>query len=375
MLQHNHPSVLGHIKTTLTSLRATSISLDLASIRGVMMGIITTKAPVIFKVTVTWKVHGNYIWDHFQCRETFVKKFLKEEMGWSLRRATRPSKKTPENVIQILTDATLRLISTISQYGVPQPLLVNSDQTGCRYSSGALETYAKTGSKQVEVIGKDERRAFTLMVGISMSGEVLPFQAIYAGKTSGSLPTKSAPDYKKAVEELKFRFESSGNDTYWSTMTTMQSYVTNILAPYFESHRNQLNLPNQLCIWQIDCWSVHRSLEFRSWMSRHYPWIWIHYIPANCTGLFQPCDVGIQRILKLAIRRTILKDIVDDTMKQLKAGIEPDKVKFEKRLPVVRNRSVGWLINGYEAINKCEIVEKVSHSPNTLQSSFLIIFI
>lgn len=327
-----------------------------------MIGIITTKAPTIFNVTVTRKVHGNYIWDHFQCRETFVKKFLKEEMGWSFRRATRPGKKTPENITQVLTDATLRLISTISQYNVPIFLLVNSDQTGVRYSSGALETYAKTGSKQVEVIGKDERRAFTLMVGISMSGEVLPFQAIYAGKTSGSLPTSSALNYKKAVEELKFRFESSGNDTYWSTMITMQSYVTNILVPYFESHRKQLNLPNQLCIWQIDCWSVHRSLEFRSWMQKHYPWIRIHYIPANCTGLFQPCDVGIQRILKLAIKRTVLKDIVDDTMKQINAGVEPSKVVFEKRLPVVRNRSVGWLVNAYEAINKHEIVEKVSYS-------------
>jgi len=267
-----------------------------------MIGIITAKAPTIFKVTATRKVHGNYIWDHFQCWETFVKKFLKEEMKWSLRRATRPGKKTPENVTQILTNAILRLVSTISQHNIPKPLLVNSDQTGPQYSSGALETYAPTGSKQVEVVGKDERRAFTLMVGISMSGEVLPFQAVCAGKTSGSLPTSSAPNYKKAVEELKFCFESSGNDTYWSTMATMQSYVTNILVPYFESHRRQLGLLNQLCVWQIDCWSVHRSFEFRSWMQKYYPWIQIHYIPANCTGLFQPCDVGIQRILKLALR-------------------------------------------------------------------------
>ena len=340
-----------------------------------MIGIITAKAPSIFKVTVTRKVHGNYIWDHFQCQETFVKKFLKEEMRWSLCCPTRPGKKTPEDVTQILTNAALRLVSTISQYNVPKPLLVNSDQTGARYSSGALETYAPTGSKQVEVVGKDEHRAFTLMVGISMSGEVLPFQAVYAGKTSGSLPTSSAPNYKKAVEELKFCFESSGNDTYWSTMKTMQSYVINILAPYFESHRKKLNLPNQLCVWQIDCWSVHRSLEFHSWMRKYYPWIWIHYIPANCTGLFQPCDVGIQCILKLALRRTALKDIVDDTMKQMKAGIEPSKVVFEKRLPVVRNRSVGWLVNGYEAINKCEIVEKVSCQLNKFQFPFLTIFI
>lgn len=218
--QHNHPGVLIHIKTTLISLRTASIHLDLTSICGIMLGIIAVKAPALFKITVSRKVHGNYIWDHFQCRESFVKKFLKE-MGWSIRRATRPGKKTPENVTQILTDAALHLVSTISQFNIPKPLTVNSDQTGVIYSAGALETYAPTGSKQVEVIGKDEKRAFTLMVGVSMSGEVLPFQAIYTGTTDRSLPTSNAPNYSRATEELKFLFESSGNDTYWSTMKTM----------------------------------------------------------------------------------------------------------------------------------------------------------
>ena len=144
-------------------------------------------------------------------------------------------------------------------------------------------------------------------------------------------------------------------------MKTMQSYVTNILVPYFDSHRQHLNLPNQLCIWQIDCWSVHQSLVFHSWMQKNYPWIRIHYIPANCTGLFQPCDVGIQRILKLAIRRSALKDIVDDAVQQLNTGVEASKVVFAKKLPIVRNRSVSWLVNAYQAINKQEIVEKVRH--------------
>ena len=41
-------------------------------------------------------------------------------------------------------------------------------------------------------------------------------------------------------------------------------------------------------------------------MYKTYPWIQIHYIPANCTGLFQACDVGIQRVLKLAIKHSAL---------------------------------------------------------------------
>ena len=62
-------------------------------------------------------------------------------------------------------------------------------------------------------------------------------------------------------------------------------------------------------------------------------------------------------------------------MKQIKTGVEPSKVVFEKRLPVVWDHCVSWLINGYEAINKCEVVEKVDYSLNEFQLSFLTIFI
>jgi hypothetical protein len=281
-------------------------------------------------------------------------------MDWTLRRSTRSGKKIPDGVTYILTNAYFRLVYTISENQVTITLSVNTDQTLVIYSAGASETYAPKGSKQVEVVGKDEKRGFTLVVGISMSGEALPFQAIYAGKTNRSLPSPDAPDYHKATETLGFHIESGGNN-HWSTMSTMKSYVQDILVPYFEGHRRA---PNQICIWQIDCWSVHRSEEFRQWMYNTYPWIRIHYVPANCTGLFQPCDVGIQRVLKLAIRRTALQDIINDTTAQLGRGVQPSKVTFETRLPVVRDRSVRWLVNGYEAINNPELIKKVVSKSN-----------
>ena len=320
-----------------------------------MIGIISVKAPQLFEISVVRKVQERYIWDHFHCRESFVRKFLQKEMKWSLRRSTRAGKKVPDGVTYILTNAFFRLVYTISENSITIELSVNTDQTLVTYAAGATETYAPKGSKQVEVVGKDEKRGFTLVVGISMNGDALPFQAIYAGSTPRSLPSPNAPDYKKATETLKFRIESGG-DNHWSTQSTMQSYVQHILVPYFENHRQD---QNQICIWQIDCWSVHRSAEFRDWMYKTYPWIHIHYIPANCTGLFQPCDVGIQRVLKLAIRHSALQDIINETMGQLDSGVEPSMVTFEKRLPVVRDRSIRWLVNGYEAINNPELIKKV----------------
>ena len=76
-------------------------------------------------------------------------------------------------------------------------------------------------------------------------------------------------------------------------------------------------------------------------------------------SLFQPCDVGIQRVLKLAIRCSTLHDIINDTAEQLSCGALPSTVTFEEQLSVVRDRSVRWLVNGYEAINNPTLIKKV----------------
>ncbi|KAF9792307.1 hypothetical protein BJ322DRAFT_1016130 [Thelephora terrestris] len=153
--QHIHPGVQTQIKTSLTSLCDTPVRLDLYSICAIILAIIAAKAPNIFNVTVSQMVHGNYIWDHFQCWERKWGGHNVNQLVWG--------KKTPENITGILTDAALCLTSTISQFHIPKFLIVNSDQTGAQYSAGGQETYAPIGSKQVDVIGKDEKLSFTLM--------------------------------------------------------------------------------------------------------------------------------------------------------------------------------------------------------------------
>jgi hypothetical protein len=49
-------------------------------------------------------------------------------------------------------------------------------------------TWNQTGSKQVAVVGMDEKQAFTLLVSVAADGTILPFQAIYQGKMKLSLP-------------------------------------------------------------------------------------------------------------------------------------------------------------------------------------------
>ena len=57
-------------------------------------------------------------------------------------------------------------------------------------------------------------------------------------------------------------------------------------------------------------------------------------------------------------------------MEQLGHGVEPSKVTFEKQLGIVQDHSIRWLVNGYEAINNPELVQKVI-SMDILSFSYL----
>lgn len=291
----------------------------------------------------------------FQCSKQFVRTFLHQNLGWSVRKATRAAQKHPANVDTVLLHAYLRFARLVRDEDIPASCIVNADQTQVVYNTGSSSTWNTSGERQVHVLGTEEKRAFTLLVAGSLSGSVLPFQAIYGGKTSRSLPDANAFGFSEA-RQLGFLLDFSGSDTYWSTQSTMQRFVSLILAPYFRTQIKQHGLPvTQRCIFQINCWSVHRSAEFRGWMGRNYPWIVILYVPGGCTGLFQACDVGLQRILKLAIRQASHSDVVQETLTAIESGISPEAIINDRSLPTLRNRSVNWLLKGFHAINRPEI--------------------
>ncbi|THU81984.1 hypothetical protein K435DRAFT_610801, partial [Dendrothele bispora CBS 962.96] len=204
---------------------------------------------------------------------------------WSFQAVTKATQKLPANVEDILEEAFLREAYVIRNYVIPAELRVNTDQTQTVYQQGNKATWNKRGEKQVGSIGKDEKRAFTLVPLISASGELLPFQAIFQGSTDASCPSKSSPFYQEA-KELGFCIEPSKTKTYWSTMETMKSLVNDIISPYFERKKRELNIENpgeQRSIWKIDCWSVHKSKEFLSWMKTTHPNIIVIFVPGNCT--------------------------------------------------------------------------------------------
>lgn len=173
-------------------------------------------------------------------------------MRWSERKATRAAQKLPCDWEDQCERAFLRKVYLIKEHDIPDTLYVNSDQTQRVYAPGGKMTWAFTGSKQVSLVGGEEKRAFTVMVSVASSSVLLPFQAVYVGKTDTSCPDKASKNYLDAIA-VGFRFEFSGTKTYWSNQRTMHDFVDHILSPYFESIKRSLGLPStQKSLWQID---------------------------------------------------------------------------------------------------------------------------
>lgn len=65
------------------------------------------------------------------------------------------------------------------------------------------------GSKQVGLIGNEEKRAFTTLLAVSAAGDLLPPQCVYEGKTDRSTPSSTATNHKEC-DAAGFRFVFSG---------------------------------------------------------------------------------------------------------------------------------------------------------------------
>jgi hypothetical protein len=271
------------------------------------------------------------------CKDSWIRDLMMKHWNLRRRKGTQAARKVPENSADIGRLFQHRLAYMVSSLPaehplfstfaaqfqhIPKSLVVNSDQTSLNLIHLPSYTWAEKGVKAVPLTGMDDKRCVTGVVGSAADGTLLPLQLVYAGKTSRTLPREIL---RREAEQDGFHFTFS--DNHWSNQLTMCQYVQQILVPYYKKvsrdhvlplvkdgtrhltyafHLLQvkadLELPEDYpTIWIIDCWSVHISQEFREWMTSIHPSIHLLYVPANCTSLFQPADVSLQRPIKQAL--------------------------------------------------------------------------
>jgi hypothetical protein len=178
-----YPQVTETIISQLNALRDAAAPLTLVTIQGIFVATILNMAPEIFEERAS---DGT----KFRCSDSFLRKWLHETMNWSERKATHAAHKLPDDWEDICEKSLLRITQDTKEEDIPATLYVNTDQTQAVYAQGSNLTWTQTGSAHVSVVGEDEKRAFTAVVSVSNSSVLLPFQAIYMGKSNWSCPDR-----------------------------------------------------------------------------------------------------------------------------------------------------------------------------------------
>ena len=104
---------------------------------------------------------------------------------------------------------------------------------------------ATHGARSVLIKGLTDKRNITLTFAVSLTGEFLPMQIIYGGKTKASLPRGFV--FPKG-------FSLSQNPKHWSNEAETLKLIDEIINPYIVNKRKELKLTSTqkaLVIWDV----------------------------------------------------------------------------------------------------------------------------
>lgn len=109
---------------------------------------------------------------------------------------------------------------------------------------------------------------------------------------------------------------------------------------------------DQVCVVVVDTWwgwlegkaKKHRaSAEFKSWLTKTYPWIRLIYVPAGCTPVAQPMDAGIIAKLKALLRKRYQAWVIKQTVDQITSGKDPSEIIIPSDVPTCKKNTFRWL--------------------------------
>jgi len=322
---NSHPEIVALISDMLQNMRKTGCVVNGTVARVIIVGILQSLLPSIlvenggrFKVSASW-----------------VSAFCAEALGWSFRKGTTAAQKLPHNFNEQGYMTILRLAYYVRVFNVPRSNVFNADQTGVTLvPSGNDRTYDVKGGKDVSVIGSEEKRAFTACLGSAADGTILPFQSIWKGKTTSSLP-KTRDQFR----HMRFRY-GLNEKNHWSNLKTTQDYFEHILSSRIDE--------DQYWVAYIDCWKIHKSKAFLDWARAKYPKLLILFVPAGCTGKFQPADLILQRVFKHIIRREFNALMANMVKEHLCSGKDSSSFKMNTHLGYLRDLTPGFLAKAYK---------------------------
>ena len=114
-------------------------------------------------------------------------------MGYVKRKCLNTGKVSVPHFNEVKADFLADIQSEVVMNEIPPDLIINWDQTALQFVPAGQWTMHKSGEKIVPIKHSDDKRQVTAVLSITMSGEYLPAQVIYKGKTDRCHPKGDIP--------------------------------------------------------------------------------------------------------------------------------------------------------------------------------------
>lgn len=212
------------------------------------------------------------------------------------------------------------------------------DETGVRIVPSNDSTMARKGSKQVEIIGLDDKRQITAVMACSLTGELLPLQLVYGGKTEKCHPRYTFPP----------DWHITHSPNHWANTSTTLEWISHVLVPFLVKKREDLQIPPEqpaLCI--LDLFRAHRVEEVIDALKENN--IRVAFVPGGCTGEVQPLDLSGNAEFKAELKQCFTSWYATQITSQ------PDDaapIKIDVRLSALKPLHASWLVQSWKALRE-----------------------
>jgi hypothetical protein len=208
--------------------------------------------------------------------------------------------------------------------------ILNMDQTPIPFSYHSTKTLEVKGTKTIHARAPTtDTKRVTLAATVTASGKMLPPFLIFKGKPNGRIAMREFSTFPS-------RGRYACQEKAWMDEQRMHEWVDVVLKPWKEA-RDANNPSMQPPIIILDAYRVHQMGS----VVQHIQMMGIEvlHIPAGCTYLCQPIDVGINKPIKCGLRDRWEQWMVDGE------GIVDGQAKEPSRKMVAE-----WLVDVYENI-------------------------
>ena len=335
----SHPMVEEYVIDALTNIRAAGGTVNSIIIASFFRGIISARYPQLleeYKLSRRW------------CRWWFRK-----TLAWSFKRGTTSGQKLPPDWEEQMDRMAKRVSARAAQHQITHPcFIINWDQTGVLLMNSHKYTYHNTKEKQVPIVGADEKRQITAVVASTLGGDLLPLQLIFKGQDKNKKQQKSVPTLREVDAKRTAGWHLTQTSNHWSSLESMKDYIRHIIRPWVQAKGREHNIKYPHCVLLLDCWSVHTSKDFRSWIAEAYPQYHLIFVPAGCTSKAQPADVALQRPFKAGIVNEFTRWMTSEIHHLIKGGMAPAEIKVDTGLARLKPMLVGWAWGSWSTLRK-----------------------